>query len=653
MFTLAAFTGYLVSTLFFHGYFKSLITIIFFSSYLFYHEIYQLKSLKKNLFGFLFAGLLAGFSYSFFIHSVFEDIAKQDYPEIIQARIFTTTSTYYFLEFKNKNDKKVRFKLKKSALLNMSQKEYFLFDSLTLNCHILKSQATDSTTVNLDNLRRVTNTCIEAKIINSKSANDKLNYFRKIIKDYIVNKLSGLKHGSYAAGFLLSESSSVSPAELKIFRNMGVAHLFSPSGLHMGLLFGTFVFLFRILKLPSTGNILGIVICMVYIIILDFRISILRAFSFLIIYSLLKIFNRKTESRHVLYFSAILLEIIFPLSCFSVSFILSFTITLVIMLLYPRHKKVIIFGKDFWKQHLSLTLSASAASAFLSLGFFGYFHPLSILYNLLMVPLAGIYLSSVFLYIFIPVFKYLIYTGDFIYQKFTLFHFYVVEKTLPGLDVYFVIFWLGLFFCLLAYFVFFSDNKKYWYLRKYYFKIYFLLCIFFAGNYFNIRYPDKAIFAFPYGVIYYENRNIYFEGKPADFYKKQFHYVMSQTDFPFKKVYSGSKISESVQSQFLPRGYEINLLGKQPLFNTIILDGNCFLFISKKESADKYFINKRFNNKKYKSCKTIYLIHAKNNSPDISYYRKVISDINPDVQIYQSGFMKWYFTYDDKKKFFQ
>lgn len=214
-----------------------------------------------------------------------------------------------------------------------------------------------------------------------------------------------------------------------LFAVTGTLHIFAISGLHVGIICGLLIFLLSVLGIPRTKWILFLAPSLIaYTFATGAKASAVRACIMALIYFSAPFAGRRADSLSALALAALLIIAWSPLQLFRVGFILSFTVVLGLIVLYPLVYRVIerLVGKVgilsgagtdsvmplFWERdparvqeepkplpvvrravrHLSslLALSCSAwlVSAPLTAYYFGRFSPVALLANVLVIPLA-------------------------------------------------------------------------------------------------------------------------------------------------------------------------------------------------------------------------------------------------------------------------
>ena len=188
------------------------------------------------------------------------------------------------------------------------------------------------------------------------------------------------------------------PAEINSnFSRTGTLHIFAISGLHVGM-----VGLLMALMLKAAGisrdkwGLLLIPLLLIYVVSTGMKSSAMRAFTMTAVYFVAPLFRRKPDVPSAVAVAALLLLFCDPLQIGSVGFIYSFMVVGFIVMFFavvPQH--VVMPGggwlRGVWAYVTSLALTSVAAflaSTPLSALYFGLFSPISLLGNLVVVPLT-------------------------------------------------------------------------------------------------------------------------------------------------------------------------------------------------------------------------------------------------------------------------
>ncbi len=142
--------------------------------------------------------------------------------------------------------------------------------------------------------------------------------------------------GGYAATMLLSSRSLISQEDRSAFSRLGIAHVLSVSGFHVGLLVSVLAFLFRLLRLPQRLRlVLYAVLLGFYCALCGFSQPVIRA-SLLVLLALRgRILSRPRSALHLLSAAFTLMLLISPVQLTGLSFQLSFGAMLGISVITP------------------------------------------------------------------------------------------------------------------------------------------------------------------------------------------------------------------------------------------------------------------------------------------------------------------------------
>lgn len=192
---------------------------------------------------------------------------------------------------------------------------------------------------------------------------------------------------------MLFGDSNVLDGDVKAsFRATGIAHLLAVSGLHVSIIVMLINFILRKLKINFKINLaFSLLFLMIYCYLCDFSVSVIRA-SLMAIFSLYASVRGKAyDNLSVLALIAILVLLINPVEMFNVSFVLSFSAVLSIILLMKPLSR--IFNKVFYgklAETLALNFAVQIGLVVTNLYYFGTFPVFGILANLVAVPIATV-----------------------------------------------------------------------------------------------------------------------------------------------------------------------------------------------------------------------------------------------------------------------
>ena len=184
-------------------------------------------------------------------------------------------------------------------------------------------------------------------------------------------------------------------------RYIGLSHIFAMSGLHIGLVIAIFYFIFRkTVKNKRLIEILLLISITLYYLSVKESPSFTRAYIMAVVYLLGKLFYEKINLGKTLFVSAIISILINPIAIFSVSFQLSYGAMIAITYIFPYVRK--INYKKF--KILDYILFTSTIQIFLipiTVYYFSTVQVLSLISNLIFLPLASFYITINYIALFL------------------------------------------------------------------------------------------------------------------------------------------------------------------------------------------------------------------------------------------------------------
>lgn len=229
---------------------------------------------------------------------------------------------------------------------------------------------------------------------------------------YLSNKISDVffyklkinrSNRAFLKAFLFGDKSELSSEQKVIFRNSGTMHLFAVSGLHVGCLFFAIYFLFRSINFSQKNNILiTMIILYGYLYLVDFSVSSTRAYIMLLIWSLTRLIGIKINSYNLVCTTGIILLLLNSENIVSIGFILS--ISVVFSIIWFMDNTNFIKESLLKRKVLQICLVNYAAfcGSFIVLGkVFGIIIPISLLSNLMLIPVVSILMPLAFIGLFL------------------------------------------------------------------------------------------------------------------------------------------------------------------------------------------------------------------------------------------------------------
>ena len=220
---------------------------------------------------------------------------------------------------------------------------------------------------------------------------------RDKFRDMLVRTLSKKESGMMRA-LILGERTSLDDQINELFIRTGTAHVIAISGLHITIVS---VMFFMFLKLLPVGRknqyLLAIALLVFYTFLTGCRPSVVRASIMAIVFLLSFLLEKETQSLNSLSLSAFLILLLNPFFLYDIGFQLSFVSVLFIIRLFPWWNTWIAqFVKEdakvlhFLTQSLGISLVAWLGVVGLILYNFEILTPVSILANLVIVPLSSL-----------------------------------------------------------------------------------------------------------------------------------------------------------------------------------------------------------------------------------------------------------------------
>ncbi len=229
---------------------------------------------------------------------------------------------------------------------------------------------------------------------------DESNSFIYKIKNIIFSRIKKIDDSGYMMAFILGDKSYIDKDNYKAYQNIGVAHLFALSGMHISLISGLILFFLKRLD----KNIKYIIVCLVLIMygfIVGYPASILRCIIFFSLSCLNKIFDFEISNIKLLLLTAFIILFMNIYYLYDSGFIYSFSC---------------VFG-IFWSnkyikgryKSLKLSFVSFLFTLPVSLYLFYSINFLSIIYNLIFIPYVSLIVYPLSLLSFIFPFLYKIF----------------------------------------------------------------------------------------------------------------------------------------------------------------------------------------------------------------------------------------------------
>lgn len=203
----------------------------------------------------------------------------------------------------------------------------------------------------------------------------------------------GQEHGSYAAAMLLGERGFLPDEDIAAFQRLGIAHILSVSGYHVGVLAAICLLALRPLHWPrglrmlAEGAVLGL-----YCLLVGGSAPVVRAAVLFLLWEAARLRHRQGLALHTLCLSAMVQLILSPTLLTSASFQLTYGAMLGLLLLRPRlvalHACANPFRQRLWES-LCACVAAQIGILPAQLYWFGELPLLSLMANCLLMGVTG------------------------------------------------------------------------------------------------------------------------------------------------------------------------------------------------------------------------------------------------------------------------
>ena len=197
-----------------------------------------------------------------------------------------------------------------------------------------------------------------------------------------------------AKGMILGDTSDIDDEMLTAFRDTGIAHLLSVSGLHVSLLAVAFSLLFRRNAWVRFAAVA--IFCALYAAITAFSPPVVRSGIMLTIGLLAFPLRRRLDAISALAASSVLILLYNPYALWNAGFQLSFIAVLSMILLAPIFQKPLMRLGSTAAGLIGASVAVVIGTLPTSCYFFGQAQLLSLVTNLFVIPISGVFLIPAF-----------------------------------------------------------------------------------------------------------------------------------------------------------------------------------------------------------------------------------------------------------------
>lgn len=226
----------------------------------------------------------------------------------------------------------------------------------------------------------------------------KIYKFRSSLAE-IFKKYLSPKEAALMIALVLGQQDYIPNTLRQLFVETGTAHILAVSGFNVGVVAFVAFFILKLFFLPrKVQYVFSILVVIFYAVVTGGQAPVVRSAIMAVIFLLSFLIDHEADVLNSLALAAMILLIVNPLNLFDVGFQLSFLSVFFIVRMYPVILKIIQatfqiehnFLIDHLAQSLAVSLAAFIGVSGLIVYYFGIVTPISIVANLVIVPLSSI-----------------------------------------------------------------------------------------------------------------------------------------------------------------------------------------------------------------------------------------------------------------------
>jgi len=226
-----------------------------------------------------------------------------------------------------------------------------------------------------------------AHTITKISNNTNIIYYLRELISSRIDKI--YKSNEYIKIFVLGDTSLVEENIIESYRQNGISHLFSISGMHISLFASMILYILKRISYNNYYN-YGIVITflVIYTLLVGSSPSVLRSLIMYILFSLNKLLNLKTKNIDIMCLVLIIMLIINPYYLSNISFQYSYLISFTLILFSYKLKNI----KNKLRKSLYISFISFLISFPICIYNFYQVNIISIFLNLIVIPLVNTFI---------------------------------------------------------------------------------------------------------------------------------------------------------------------------------------------------------------------------------------------------------------------
>lgn len=329
------------------------------------------------------------------------------------------------------------------------------------------------------------------------------------IKNILKSRIDKYDHTGYLNAFILGNKNNIDNETYSNYSKNGIIHIFSISGMHISLLASIILSLLNKINKNNKNVLVVIMFLIFYLILTNYQASIIRSIIFYIVINLFKLKKVKVTTLDSFLISISLILLFIPKFIYNIGFLYSSSVSF--SLIFYKNK----FNKNYVMNLLYVSFISFLISLPITVSLNYQVNLLSIIINLLFVPLVSFILYPlsliVFVFpIFISLFNFFISITEFLSNNISNISFF--DLFIPKMNLTIIIIYYLLVYLLL------SKNIKW--LIVFCFYIFVIKNINVIDNSYYVYFLDVG--QGDMSVIKYKNECIVIDTGPSNVYKSTY-----------------------------------------------------------------------------------------------------------------------------------
>lgn len=264
------------------------------------------------------------------------------------------------------------------------------------------------------------------------------------IKNIIKSRIDMYDKTGYLNAFILSNKNNIDNDTYSNYSKNGIIHIFSISGMHISLLASIILSLLNKIN-KSNKNVLVVIMFLIfYLVLTNYQASIIRSIIFYIVINLFKLRKIKVSTLNSFLISISLILLFVPKFIYNIGFLYSSSVSF--SLIFYKNK----FNKNYVMNLLYVSFISFLISLPITISLNYQVNLLSIIINLLFVPLVSFILYPLSLIVFVfPIFIFLfnffISITEFLsnnISNISIFNLYIPKMNLIIIIIYYLLVYL-------------------------------------------------------------------------------------------------------------------------------------------------------------------------------------------------------------------